>query len=222
MSNLVRLHRPDLVVDDPWELVRRFFSVDRSSIASTSYDGYIAAGKSPANRIVAEDIVAINTTMSARAPHADWAGLTAQKRLPALAAVDPSWDLFLTSQKIWSSERVPERLTALFAAVLRKGVGISRATKVLHMKRPHLIPVCDSYVLRLMGIPGEDGTSSVTLIEHLRSQRGELLPLLQDLQMRLQKAGHERTLVRIMDALIWGSHPDTWLQRYRSPGSYGP
>lgn len=62
---------------------------------------------------------------------------------------------------------------------------------------------------------------SVALIEHLRSQRGELLPHLQDLHMRLQKVGHERTLVRIMDALIWGSHPDTWLQRDRAPQSSG-
>lgn len=63
---------------------------------------------------------------------------------------------------------------------------------------------------------------SVALIEHLRSQRGELLPHLQDLHMRLQKVGHERTLVRIMDALIWGSHPDTSLQRHRAPQSSGP
>jgi hypothetical protein len=87
------------------------------------------------------------------------------------------------------------------------------------MKRPHLIPVCDSYVLRLMGITGEDGAASVALIEHLRSQRKELLPMLQNLQLRLHNAGHERTLVRIMDALIWGSHPDTWLQRHRTPES---
>jgi hypothetical protein len=157
--------------------------------------------------------------MSARSPHADWAGLTSRKVLPELAAVSPSWNVFLSSQNLWSAEFVPERLLALFASVLRKGVGISRATKVLHMKRPHLIPVCDSYVLRSMGITGEDGAASVALIEHLRDQRKELMPLLQDLQSRLRNAGHERTLVRIMDALIWGSHADTWLQRHRATES---
>jgi hypothetical protein len=59
---------------------------------------------------------------------------------------------------------------------LSRGIGISRATKVLHIKRPRLVPVCDSYVLRLMGIPGDTGASAVALIEHLRSLRAETSP----------------------------------------------
>src|ERR1700730_6726734 len=104
MPEPVRIHRPDLVVEDPWDLVRQFFSLDRSSIASSSYDGYISAGKSPRDRIVVADVVAINTTMSALSPHTDWRGLTARGRLPELAAVDSSWNVFLTSQNIWSTE----------------------------------------------------------------------------------------------------------------------
>jgi hypothetical protein len=47
MASPVRIHRPDLVVEDPWDLVQRFFSLDRSSVASTSYDGYFCKWKVP-------------------------------------------------------------------------------------------------------------------------------------------------------------------------------
>jgi hypothetical protein len=38
-------------------------------------------------------------------------------------------------------------------------------------------------------------------------------PVLNDIQARLRAVGIDRTLVRIMDVFVWGSHPDTWLQR---------
>jgi hypothetical protein len=64
-----------------------------------------------------------------------------------------------------------------------------------------------------MGIPGDNAASAVALIEHLRSLRTELRPVLVDLQRELRKQGYERTLVRIADALVWSSYPDTWLGR---------
>src|SRR5450756_1117962 len=36
----LRVRRPELVVDDPWDLVVRFFIEDRSSLGERSYDGY--------------------------------------------------------------------------------------------------------------------------------------------------------------------------------------
>jgi len=64
-----------------------------------------------------------------------------------------------------------------------------------------------------MGIPGDNAASAVALVEHLRSLRAELRPVLVDLQRELRKRGYERTLVRIADALVWSSYPDTWLGR---------
>lgn len=209
----LQIRRPDLVVDDPWDLVLRFFTEDRSSLGEGSYDGYTAGGSSPQNRIVVEDIVAINATMSARSPHADWADLISHGDLDELRAIDTDWDLFMTPDDVWTGNRVADKLAALFATVIGKGIGISRATKVLHIKRPRLIPVCDSYVLRLMGIPGEDPASAVALIEHLRAIRGSLLPTLLDFQEKLGHRSLDRTLVRIADGLIWGSYPDTYLSR---------
>jgi hypothetical protein len=201
------------VVDDPWDLILRFVNEDRSSMGDNSYDSYIAGRKSPQNRVVLEDVVAINTTMGARSPHADWAAVIARGVLPELKAIDVTWDLFTTPDKIWANQPVGERVAALLDAVMGKGIGLARATKVLHIKRPRLIPVCDSYVLRLMGIPGEDGASAAALIEHLRHLRGDLLPTLRELREKLLERGYDRSLLRVADALIWSSYPDTSLKR---------
>lgn len=62
----LRVPRPNLVVNEPFERVVRFFGADRSSASQHSYDAYVAAGLSPPHRIVEADILAINATMSAR------------------------------------------------------------------------------------------------------------------------------------------------------------
>lgn len=222
MQKRLRIRRPDLIVEDPWTHVLHFFAGDGSSTAQGAYDAYVASGKCPANRIVADDITVINATMSARSPHSDWADLVGRGTLSELAEIDLKWDLFLTRDKVWSAERIPERLEALFEAVICKGIGIARASKVLHMKRPRLIPICDSYVLKLMAIPGNDGASGVALIQHLRTLRSVLLPTLRDLRGRLRKRGFDPTLVRITDGLIWGSYPDTWVQRHPKGASPKP
>jgi hypothetical protein len=81
---------------------------------------------------------------------------------------------------------------------------------VPHIKRPALIPVCDAFVLRLLGIPGESAASGVAATVHLREEGRRNLETLEGLQARLvDELGVSRTLVRIADALIWGSHPDT-------------
>lgn len=215
MRRPLRFRRPDLLVDDPLELALRFFSEDRSSAGSSSYDVYVAESGSPANRIIPEDVRAINATMRARSPLRDWKEIISRGDLPELAAVDVSWDLFRTVNREWNDRDIPAKLAALFETLLGKGIGISRATKVLHIKRPHLIPVCDSYVLRLMGIPGKGAASAVALIQHLRSLRNELRPALVQVQRELRKRGVDRTLVRVADALMWSSYPDTWLARSR-------
>lgn len=220
MNQTLRIRRPDLVVDDPWELIHTFVNEDRSSRVEQSYDSYIASGTSPLNRIVLADVVAINKTMGARSPHSDWAAVIRRGLLTELKAIDVKWDLFSTPDEIWSRRPIGERVADLLDAVMGKGIGLARATKVLHIKRPKLIPICDSYVLRLMGLPGENGASVAALIEHLRSLREELMPTLVDIREKLLERGYDRTLLRIADALIWRSYPDTRLAR-RPAGESG-
>lgn len=209
----LKIRRPDLIAERPWATVERFFTRDRSSAGPRSYDAYVYEGRSPQNRVVDADVSAINVTMGARSPHRDWTSLIKRGDLSQLRALRRDLDLFQTPDAVWVRERVPKRLAALFETVIGKGIGIARATKVLHIKRPALIPVCDSYVLGLMGIPNAGAESGVALVEHLRSIRKELLPTLLECQAGLNRRGIDRTLVRIVDSLIWSAYPDTWLKR---------
>ena len=208
----LRFRRPDLIVEDPWKTALKFFTENSSSIGTRSYDTYVIEGASPPDKLTDADVSAINKTMGARSPHGDWANLIKRGDLPELAAIGRNLDLFQTPDTVWAKERAPIRLAALFRVVIGKGIGIARATKVLHIKRPALIPVCDSYVLGLMGIPNVGADSGVALVEHLRAVRKELLPILLDIQERLRQRGCDRTLVRIVDSLLWSAYPDTWLK----------
>jgi hypothetical protein len=127
--------------------------------------------------------------------------------------LDATIDLFQASDKQWIDQQVSAKVEKLFKIVIGKGIGIARATKMLHIKRPMLIPVCDSYVLKLMGIPDVGAESGVALVEHLRTIRKDLLPTLKGLRNRLHEMDCDRTLVRILDSLLWSGYPDTWLKR---------
>lgn len=209
-----------LVVDDPWDHAKSFFTTD----GSVKYDKYIASGVSPPNRIVIEDVVEINRSMSGRSKHESWLRLTQKEHdLPELSAIDPAWDLVELSDEDWDDHDLPHLLESLFDAVIGPDIWISRASKVLHIKRPRLIPVCDSYVLQLLGIPGQSSASGVAACIQLRHECRSHLDRFRSLQTRLrEECGLDRSMVRIADVLIWGSHPDTWVARRDQRRRRGP
>jgi hypothetical protein len=173
---------------------------------SEDYDGYAASGDSPADRIVVDDVRMINSAMGARSPHGDWRGLIENTPLPQLVAVDPGWDAVLMTNEEWQQQRVEERVAALLNAVMgRPGIGPARASKVLHLKRPALIPVCDSRLLRVLGIAQTQDEAILTVLRHLRSEGQRLEVPLKVLQERLSGEGWQRPLIRILEVLVWGS-----------------
>ena len=102
-----------------------------------------------------------------------------------------------------------------FAACQQKGVQIAVVTKVLHLKRPRLIPVLDSLVVgQVSGRVTADVASWVELLEHLRSVGQANLSGLQGIRRHLLERGiEERTLVRILDSLLWTCTPGSALFR---------
>jgi len=163
--------------------------------------------------------------MGARTSAKHWGGFTeAVSDENWLCALDPSWDLFAMPEMDWLGHVVHKHLGECFEAVMGSYRGAAVTTKVLHIKRPRLIPVCDSYVARTMGIElwdSGDWQSLLRLVLHLRKQGQANLDALQAIQTRLSRAGMERTLVRILDALLWMKASDTgpyyvfaeWLER---------
>lgn len=192
---------PSLVIEDPAQLAADFFRTDASS-APGGYDDLAGGGER--DRITRGDVVAINTTMRARSPHTAWeAFLSAKGPQPWLAALEPAWDLVALDDMSWNERARPAVSNAIDATVGR-GRGLSVATKVLHFKRPAMFPVLDSLVLQQLGVT--DSIPAMRVIDHLRAEGRRNLDIMAGIQATLAP-NYRRSLVRILDALLWASHP---------------
>lgn len=112
----------------------------------------------------------------------------------------------------WSRVGGAERLAEAIEASVGPYRQLSVATKVLHLKRPRLFPVLDSLVIEQIG-----GLAHVKrparLLLHLREQGQRNFPALRAAQKYLaaRHPPYERSLVRILDALLWATHPTAGL-----------
>ena len=192
-----------------------FFALDPSSRGENSYDVLSAAAAEP-DRIRPEDVTALNTSMRARTSPERWQDLFAQDDLPWLRGLDPSWDLVEMADTEWHKVQVEQRIREALDGIVAPYRNISVATKMLHFKRPRLIPVLDSLVLEMLGvrIPAENARDrrldrASAVIVHLRQGGRRQAEVLRELQANLRQLEIERPLVRILDALLWAGHPDS-------------
>jgi hypothetical protein len=95
-------------------------------------------------------------------------------------------------------------LEAAFAVAIAPHRQLAVATKMLHLKRPSLIPILDTLVVDQIGGVGRP---PIDLLLHLRAEAQFNRLALQQVQRNLQVAHITRTLARILDALLWSSHP---------------
>lgn len=198
---------PTLVIEQADAFAYAFFATDASSVGFGAYDGL--SGKGVPNRVTTEDIVAINTTMRARSPHEAWEVLTnAKGELLWLAAIPLAFELFGASDAQWKVVRLYAEQA--FAATIAPYRNLSVATKVLHLKRPRLFPVLDSFVIQQLGAGGR---SPIEVLDHVRRIGRDNADALKVIAKNLSEVGHQRSRVRILDALLWSSHPATSLAR---------
>jgi Family of unknown function (DUF6308) len=207
---------PVLVVEQAEQLVAHFLRYDASAQPG-GYDDL--AGHGERDRITRSDVVAINTTMRARSPHTAWDSLINDSRpLPWLAGLDPAWDLVTTSDELWQSS-VRTRVDEALVAATGPGRGISVGSKVLHLKRPGMFPVLDSLVLQQLGVT--ESVPMIRVVEHLRAEGTRNLAALREVQAAI--APRQRSLVRLLDIILWASHPaaglgpsmSQWEHRFR-------
>jgi hypothetical protein len=91
---------------------------------------------------------------------------------------------------------------------------LATVTKLLHLKRPALVPVLDALVIEQIG--GRTRTLE-TVLGHVRRTGQANLPGLLAIQeylaLTLGWDGRpiERTLARILNALLWSTHPGSAL-----------
>ena len=160
-------------------------------------------------RIIDEDITAVNRTMAARTPHQTWAPIVAGNDWAWFTALDPEWDLFYLEPVAWREAGIATRLRKAFGAIHRPGLGIAVTTKVLHIKRPMLVPVLDSLVIAQIGGRVDDVPATwVAAVEHIRAVGRANLPQLRLIRDHLHRVGlPDRTHLRVLDALLWTSSP---------------
>jgi hypothetical protein len=192
---------PALLIEDAERLALDFFRHDPSS-ALGGYDDL--AGRGEADRVTTRDIVAINTTIRARSPHKVWETLTEGARAHGwLEAVDPGWDLIDLDDRTWKAQARQAVESALSTAIA-PGRGLSVASKVLHLKRPRLFPVLDRLVLEQLGVT--QSVPPMRVIDHLRRDGRRNMQPLQAVRESVSPY-FDRPLIRILDALLWASHP---------------
>jgi hypothetical protein len=133
-----------------------------------------------------------------------------------VAGGDPAdLDLLDLDDDQWSSAQGDEHLSAALQAVLGPGRGMGVATKILHLKRPRLFPVLDSLVAQMFGVNAPpDATlprrieTALELARAIRREGRNNVNVLRCIKQTLQDAdGIDRPLARILDALVWFSHP---------------
>src|ERR1022692_1994741 len=193
-----------LLIEQPWASLKALLSTGWSKV----YDGYISTGESPPNRITDNDVNVVNRSMGTRSKRSLWEPLINAGELTELLDLDPTWDLILMDDAEWNREHVRERVETAVAALVRPHIQIAAVTKVLHIKRPALVPVCDADVLGRLGVTEATaalaaGAVCVDLRREGRRLRGSLLEL-QDLVV--SELHQQISLVRILEVLVWKSH----------------
>ena len=214
-EQLIHVERRDeevLIIGEPLTLARAFFTGDRSSVGEDSFDRLAGGGE--ADKIVLDDIKAVNRTMRARSPHKNWAAII-NGHFGWLTAIPDDLDLLESGGDEWMAANGDELIDAALTAVLGKGRGLAVATKVLHLKRPRLFPVLDRFVAEMFGVnvpsaptPEQRQAIGHQLVQTVRREGRRNIEVLRWIQQKLHDEGDiDRPLARIFDGLVWFSHP---------------
>ena len=189
--------RDGVEVEDAFELALEFLA------AYSSYEAHDASGPWSFDE---SDLRAANRG-GARISAAEIAAILERRGEieRALGEIDPAASLGEATSSIpW----IP--LTRLFEAFSDiRGVGLSKATKALHRKRPALIPMLDrvvqAYLTRhdLVSPSGSFGEDARELVRRYKQDVDRNRPALRELQQGLASRGYRLTEVRILDLVIW-------------------
>lgn len=203
-----------LEIVDAEKIALAFFKRDLSSVGGDSYDAYATSAANPRDCFVRADVEKINKSMRARSAYGLWDDLM-NRRLDWLVDVQASWDLVEMSDEEWQRNKCQLRIRKAIESMLTTGRNIAVITKALHLKRPRLIPICDNLVQQVLGTSVSGADEASQLIGHIRAQAQRNRCELQEIQTSLKSAAPdlERSLVRILDGVLWGCHPASWLSQ---------
>lgn len=177
-----------------------FFTKNRDSVRRFD-DAAMNPGGSE-NRFIAEDGQLLNSAMATRLSSDRFQELLALGSFPALKALRPDWDLAELTEQTWD-ERAPLIQQAI-EEIWGPGRRAAVTTKLLHLKRPQLIPIIDPQVAWTLGWRGHTVVALVGAIGQVRSVANQNLEGLDSIRTSLfERANLRRTRVRILEAILW-------------------
>jgi hypothetical protein len=155
-------------------------------------------------------VIAMNTTMRSRSKHSLWDPVLASDQR-WLREVPLDLDLIEADEDEWTRANGDAVLATAIGACIHRGIGLAGATKLLHLKRPRLIPILDQLVAEMMGVtrpanPTVDQRAR-RLATAIRREGRRNIDVLQRIQAELAEGGITRPLIRIFDAILWFAHP---------------
>jgi hypothetical protein len=203
VSVVIRL-RDDIIFEDPESRIREYCEVevyrgydDRHNIN----DGISKIDIDSANNLYAM-IDRYNNTESRRL-------LSRSERIRGILAKIPNSNIFAITQNEWNE--VKNNIQALFEEFLSVGgIRLAKSTKILHLKRPNLFPILDSFVIRfLLNAKISDAEKSLQLgiglqaLERTREIMKEQQAAFEELVNQTRDLPIALTPVRSFDILRW-------------------
>ncbi len=202
-----------MTLDDPLDAALTFVARDGS------YQAYDLAPVAADDTLTEQDVRTANRIIARMGAPEITAILSRREQVEAALAAIPT-DASLTSAVIpWRA------LGDLYQAL--EGlprIGLPRITKVLHKKRPALIPILDSVVEQyLIGVGGPVGGTiaerAVRLTQHYKSELDATIDVLQCVKSALAQRSVNLTECRLLDVYVWalsGTHQPMY---QREPGA---
>ena len=202
-NSMIRI-RNDVVFQDPQKRIREYCSIE-------IYHGY--DDRHVVNNILSkEDINAANNlyAMIDRYDNNESKRLlNRSERISHLLSIVPDRGIYTISNKEWS--KLVENIRKLLAEFLSiRGFGLAKGTKILHLKRPSLFPVLDSFVVKFLlhvNLSETEKSRQVNVglqaIEKARKIMADQKKEFEELAEQLRDLPIPLTPVRIFDILCW-------------------
>jgi hypothetical protein len=177
--------------------------------------------------VVTEDDLEAADNLHAHMSSVDRRRIRGNPEIPSRLAVVRDAELGEVSDKEWESVKAVVRpLLAEFLSI--PNVKLAKTMKVLHLKRPHLFPILDSFVVKfLTGNDLEENLFSeeellqiaITSFETARTDIVTDRATFHELETRLSDLPTPLTAVRIYDILCWTQ--EKWVNRWDTSAPRG-